>query len=77
MDKTLGYIFGSLQLSEAAIAGIVKDLKKQRRLNQLLALLAVLGGVYIYTSESQREKDKVKLDILTRKVEEMNNAKGV
>lgn len=76
MDKTIGYILSSLQVTDAAVTSVFKRLVKQNRVNKLFALLAIAGGVYIYRNESQKEKTKVKIDTLTRKVEELNNLKG-
>ena len=69
MEKTLGYIFGSLQLSEAAIAGIIRDLKTQNKINRYFALMAMAGGLYILSSER-------KMNNLVREIEELKKLKG-
>lgn len=76
MEKMINYIFGSLESSNIAIGKIIKDLKRQGRINKWFTLLAVAGSVYIYKSETQRDKDREKIETLSKEVEELKKMKG-
>lgn len=76
MEKTLGYIFGSLQVSEAAIGGIIKDLKTQNRVNKCVAI-ALLGHAFcIYCAAEHCLENKKKIKELEKKIERMEKMKG-
>lgn len=76
MDKTLGYIFGSLQVLEHDMKVTANKFRKQGKINRGVALLLMLGGVYIYANEIQREEDKKKVESLRKEVEELKKSKG-
>lgn len=76
MEKMIGYIFGSLQASEAAIGGIVKTLKQQNKINKIFALSMLVGAGYIYSCETQRKKYVERIESLTKDIEELKLMKG-
>lgn len=71
MEKTLGYIFGSLQVSEAAIGGIMKDLKIQSRINKLVAVALIFNTLSVYCSAEHCLENKKKIKELEKKIERM------
>lgn len=76
MEKTLGYIFGSLQVSEAAIGGLIKDLKKQKHFNKKVVGVLALLGVWSYSVAAANLANKQKIEELTKEVEELKKSKG-
>ena len=77
MEKTLGYIFGSLRVSEAAIGGIIKDLKTQNRINKLAALSLVMCGVGLHCAAKHCLNNAKRIEELEAKIEMMEqNLKG-
>lgn len=76
MDKTLGYIFGSLQVSEAAIGGIIKELKTQNRINKLMGLALLLNAIVVWGAAEHCLENKKKIEALTKEIKEMKKLKG-
>ena len=69
MEKTLGYIFGSLQVSEAAIGGIIKDLKAQKSVNKAVVVALLGQAICIYCAAEHCLENKKKIKELEQKIE--------
>ena len=76
MDKTIGYIFGRLEIDEIAIGNIVSKLKKQMSFNKSVTFFAMACKVYMIVADAMRKEDLKKIEALTKEVEELKETKG-
>ena len=76
MDKTIGYIFGRLEIDEIAIGNIVSKLKKQMSFNKSVTFFAMACTAYMIVADAMRKEDLKKIDALTKEVEELKETKG-
>ena len=76
MDKTIGYIFGRLEIDEIAIGNIVSKLKKQMSFNKSVTFFAMACTVYMIVADVMRKEDLKKIEALTKEVEELKETKG-
>ena len=76
MDKTIGYIFGRLEIDEIAIGNIVSKLKKQMSFNKSVTFFAMACTAYMIVADVMRKEDLKKIEALTKEVEELKETKG-
>lgn len=76
MYEMLGYIFGSLQLSETAIRGIHRTLKQQVRFNRNVGLWACVMTTYVVVTELDRGEQNKKIEKLSNEIRELKRSEG-
>ena len=76
MEKTLGYIFNRLYLTETATAGIIRDLKVQNRLNKFTALAFLATTFCVCRTVEHCMDNNEKIEALEKEIEEMKKVKG-
>ena len=72
----LDYILGGLSFSEANIEAIWKFLRRQKRINNRLSVVAVGMVVYIVRAEIRGAIQRSEIDQLQKEVEELKSQKG-
>lgn len=76
MEKMISYVFGSMEIHERAIGGIVDTLKKQEAFNKRVALFAMATTACVLVMDIQRKENTKKIEKLTKEVEELKTVKG-
>lgn len=72
----LDYILGGLSFSEANIEAIWKFLRKQKKVNNRLSVVAVGMVVYIVRAEIRGAIQRSEIDQLQKEVKELKSQKG-
>ena len=72
----LDYILSGLSFSEANIEAIWKFLRKQKRVNNRLSVVAVGMVVYVIRAEIRGVIQRSEIDQLQKEVEELKSQKG-
>ena len=71
MEEMIGYVFGGLQRVEDELKNVGKALKRQKRTNSNLIILALGCAIYISALENQRKEEKAKSKELLKEVNMM------
>lgn len=62
MEKTIGYIFGTLKHTEDAIYEINKSLRRQNGVNRRVGVLALAAVAYLYVVDKRHKEEKETLE---------------
>lgn len=76
MDEMIGYIFGSIKVTDASIKNINKTLKAQRGFNMRLTGISLAAGACIWIMSQQIKMQNERIDTLKNEIEELKNEKG-
>lgn len=76
MERLISYICDDITMLKHDMGVTIKKFRRQGKVNRGFALLFVLGGVYIWVNELQREENTKKVESLTKEVEELKKSKG-
>lgn len=80
MEKTIGYIFGSLKHTDDAIHEINKSLRRQNGVTRRLGLITLATVAYLYVTEKRHKEEKEMfehmIDKLNEDVRRLNSVKG-
>ena len=76
MEEMMSYIFGTMHNCEAAVGGIYRVLKKQKRFNTRMTAFAIGVVVFAAVADGHRKWQDEKIEKLEKEIRDLRDSKG-